>query len=149
MFTALLVANAMSWALLGVVVRADRGSRERHPEVALGRRAWQANRTLAREASALGPLFRPIARHTRTCLSGVSRLEQDVRRRAARRALHTRLQSSLRELAGYEDPAVLRMRHVVEQLEETAVRLARYRAGLGALRDLEVPLACLRAELAA
>jgi hypothetical protein len=151
-FHVLLVGNLLSWTLLGVAVRAAWGRRELQPELGLSRRAFGATRRVCSEAEALGPLFRPIGRAARGLMRRVSDTELCVReaRERSERAPWRRARVVLDQVfLGGEPRALGELRHVVEQLEALADALARYRGGLGQLRDVAIPLQCVDAELGA
>jgi hypothetical protein len=149
-FQVLMLGNLLSWTMLGVAVRASWRRGERQPELDLSRRAFGATRRVCTETEALGPLFRPIARAARGLMRQVANAEHQLRQ-----ARHVSVGTAWRQLravldevfAGGEPRGLRELRYAVEQLEALADALARYRSGLGELRDVAVPLQCVDAEL--
>jgi hypothetical protein len=149
-FQVLLLGNLFSWTLLGVAVRACWRRRELQPELDLSRRAFGATRRVCTETEALGPLFRPIARAARGLMRRVADVEGELRqvREVSERTVWRQGRAVLGEVFVGGEPRELReLRHTVEQLEALADALARYRGGVGKLRDVAVPLQCVDAEL--
>jgi hypothetical protein len=120
------------------------------PELELGQRAWVAARYGMAEASALGPLFRHLVRATRSGLHQAHQIQEQIRCERARReslgaiapliALWQRRQNQRSsELAD--------LSHLVEQLEQMSVAVARYRAGTGRLMEVQVPLSCVHEQI--
>lgn len=149
-FQLLVLGNVVSWALLALAVRGCWLRRELHPELGLSRRAFGATRRVCTEVEALGPLFRPIARAARASMRRVCDVEAGVRqaRERSHRAPLRWLSAVLDDVfLGGEPRALGELRHAVEQLEALADALARYRGGLGELRDVAIPLQCVDSEL--
>jgi hypothetical protein len=149
-FQVLMLGNLLSWSLLGVAVRASWRRRELEPELGLSRRAFGATRRVCTETEALGPLFRPIARAARGLMRRVADVEGQVRgvREVSEGTAWRQARAVLGEVFVGGEPRGLReLRHTVEQLEALADALARYRGGVGQLRDVAVPLQCVDAEL--
>jgi hypothetical protein len=120
------------------------------PEVDLGQRAWVAARFSMAEASALGPLFRHLVRASRHGLRHAHVIQERVRtERSSRR--HPRVLApvlSLWERRRTQRSAELaELSHLVEQLELMGNAVARYRAGMGGLMALKVPLSCVQARI--
>lgn len=146
MLYVLLVANAFSWGLLAIVVCIELRRLDLEPETALARRAWFACLVVSSEARRLGPLFDHIPAETQRFLGVAQHLQARIRQRRQEqcyRLVPASAAALAREFFARRDPDIGRLRYVVEHIEEMALRLSRYRAGLGRLSDLEVPLACL------
>ena len=117
------------------------------PELDLGQRAWVAARFSMTQASALGPLFKHLVRASRHALQQAHSMQEQIRGERERQSSgplrpvvslwqrrRTQRSAELAELA-----------HLVEQLEQMGGAIARYRAGVGRLMEVSVPLRCVQA----
>ncbi|MGD8863405.1 MAG: hypothetical protein PVI30_25550 [Myxococcales bacterium] len=142
MFEVLLVVEAMLCALLGYATLRALEDADEAPEVALGQRAWSAARFGMAEARELGPLFSHLLRASRRGLREAHTLQTRIRAERAQ-AGHGRLGGILLRRRLQRSAELSELAHLVEQLEHMVSGVARYRAGLGGLTDLTVPLRCL------
>jgi hypothetical protein len=98
------------------------------------------------QADRLGPLFRHLVRASRQGLQHAHRLQERVRRGRLERTrpgpLGLLLSPCLRRKVARSDE-LMELVHLVEQLEQMAGALARYRAGVGRLMEVEIPLRCV------
>ena len=116
------------------------------PELDLGQRAWVAAHFSMTEARALGPLFKHLVGASRHGLRHANHMQERIRDQRERRSSgrfkpvvslwqrrRTQRSAELAELA-----------HLVEQLEQMGTAIARYRAGIGRLMEVQVPLRCVQ-----
>jgi hypothetical protein len=115
-------------------------------ELSLGQRAWAAARFSMAEARELGPLFKHLVAASRHALRQAHSMQERIRgereRRSAGRFRPLVLLSRRRRHQRAAELAELA--HLVEQLEQMGGAIARYRAGVGRLMELQVPLSCVR-----
>jgi hypothetical protein len=119
------------------------------PELELGQRAWKAARFSMSEATAMGPLFRHLVRASRHGL----RLAHDMQERIRTQRVQRQTAGALAPLLAlwrrrqlHKSAELADLAHLVEQLEQMSLILARYRAGAGRLMELRLPLSCLDTE---
>jgi hypothetical protein len=120
------------------------------PELELGQRAWVAARYGMAEASALGPLFRHLVRATRGGLQQAHQIQEQIRSERARREALGALAPLIalwQRRQNQRSPELADLSHLVEQLEQMSVAVARYRAGTGRLMEVQVPLSCVHAQI--
>jgi hypothetical protein len=147
LFEILLVIEALLCLLLAVGLVQVLSEIAATPEVDLGQRAWVAARFGMAEASALGPLFKHLVRASRHGLQRAHHIQEHIRTQRMSR----RRPRALAPLVSLWDrhrtqrsPELAELSHLVEQLEQMVTALARYRAGMGGLMALKVPLSCVQ-----
>ena len=146
MFVMLVILNVVTWAMLAAALVSTLRDVDPQPQLGLSRRAWRASQRIASEASRLGPLYKRFSLMSLHLLSLVEAAAAELAPSSfAARVLPARVRPLFVRV---DERRLRRLEHVVEQLEELARVLSRHRAGLSALRELEVPLRCLDRELA-
>jgi hypothetical protein len=117
------------------------------PELDFGQRAWVAAHFSMAEANALGPLFKHLVRASRRGLRLAHSMQERIRDERERKASGAlgRVLSLWQRRRLQRSPELAELAHLVEQLEQMGCAIARYRAGLGMLMDLKVPLHCVQA----
>jgi hypothetical protein len=115
------------------------------PELDLGERAWAAARFSMAEAGALGPLFRHLVRASRHGLRRAHEMQERIRTERPQygNPVLAPLLSLWQRRRTQRSAELAELSHLVEQLEQMGHLLARYRAGMGGLMELRVPLRCL------
>ncbi len=116
------------------------------PELNLGQRAWVAARFSMAEAQALGPLFKHLVGASRHALRRAHTMQERIRGEREQRStgpLRPAVSLYQRWRSRRSDD-VAELAHLVEQLEQMGGAIARYRAGVGGLMDVQVPLRCVQ-----
>jgi hypothetical protein len=146
LFEILLVVETLLCLLLAVGVVQLLAAIAVTPEVDLGQRAWVAARFSMAEASALGPLFKHLVRASRHGLRRAHGIQERIRTERTSRQ-HTRVLAPVLSLwdrrRTQRSSELAELSHLVEQLEQMGSAIARYRAGMGGLMALTVPLRCV------
>jgi len=128
MVAAMMGAMALALCLLGLVAGRRRS---RQPDIRLIRQARIAQRAIRRETHRLGPVFDDVLTSSRQLLVAAVSVRQSclASRKAARRTRHLDAAAAKvhrQELHQKQLEALERLRTLVEQMEETASRLATY-----------------------
>jgi hypothetical protein len=144
MFEVLLMVEVLLCGLLGYATVRVMDELDAAPEVALGQRAWMAARFGMAEARALGPLFTHLVGASRQGLRRAHALQSQIQAERTR-GPRGRLGAAMLRRRVQRSAELSELAHLVEQLEQMVSGVARYRAGLGGLMDLQVPLGCLTA----
>jgi len=150
-FEALVVVETVLCALMVVGAVRLQSQAPPAPEVVLGQRAWVAARFGMAEAKALGPLFKHLERTVRGALREAHRQQEQIRSRHAKPAgvlspLVPPLMMVQQVPRRQRSEQLAELSHLVEQLEQMTIAIARYRGGIGMLAELRVPMRCLQAQ---
>ncbi|MDH5673133.1 MAG: hypothetical protein OEZ06_13340 [Myxococcales bacterium] len=151
MFHALLAVNALTWCVIMYGFAVELRRREPAPQRVLAHRAWRASQFVVAEARALGPLHRRLLRaalHYQQRAAAIAGA-LDAPRRPAVGALRLAELAARPALASLglswrqRREELFELAHMVEQLEALGAATARYRAGIGRLWELDIPLRSL------
>lgn len=146
MFEILVLTEALLCLLLLTAVLQALSEVSPAPELDLGQRAWVAARFGMAEARELGPLFKHLVGASRHGLRLAHLMQERIRDERQRRSSgpFRPVVSLWQRRRTQRSPEVAELTHLVEQLEYMGAAIARYRAGVGRLMDLQVPLRCVQ-----